>query len=41
MLIQNIEHLYYIVVLRKYENFVSFFSRETENVSLVSLMQIF
>ena len=32
MLIQNIEHSYYIVVLRKYTNFVSFFSPEMRNV---------
>ena len=36
MLIQNIEHSY-IVVLRKYKNFVCFFSHETRNISLVRL----
>ena len=40
MLIQNIEHSY-IVVLRKYTNFVRFYSHETRNVFLVRLMQIY
>ena len=39
MLIYNIE-LSNIIVPRKYTNFISFFSHETRNVSLVRSMQI-